>query len=71
MSMTVAVAIQRQRAKGRVRCRSCEGIVRRDEPYFQVVDSRTGLNVKGERYCPYCESECRETNPNSVRGIDE
>jgi hypothetical protein len=55
----------KREAKNRFKCTSCGGSVRTCEKYWQAINADTGRNVRGGRYCVYCEDVARENNPDT------
>lgn len=54
--------LQTVQAKGFCRCVGCGDSIRKFERLIVVLDDN-GKQVRGEKYCEYCEGLARENNP--------
>jgi hypothetical protein len=53
--------IEQRKATRWIKCCCCEGQIRTDEKYLQVVKDN-GKDERGEKYCPSCEKYARLNN---------
>lgn len=58
----MSLKIETREATYSLSCVCCGERVRTCERYIQVINTTTGKNVRGERYCLHCEEEAKENN---------